>query len=78
MCSGDGDVPLYLRVADGNEALPCYVCVRVLKEYRQQWEINALFVADAALYCEENIKQMDSLRWLSRVPATWFCRKECC
>lgn len=35
-----------------------------------QWEIDALFVADAALYCEENIKQMDSLRWLSRVPAT--------
>lgn len=26
MCSGDGDIPLYLRVADGNEALPCYVC----------------------------------------------------
>lgn len=24
----------------------------------------------SALYCEENIKQMDSLRWLSRVPAT--------
>lgn len=27
-------------------------------------------MADAALYTEENIKQMDSLRWLSRVPAT--------
>lgn len=26
MCNGDGDIPLYLRVADGNEALPCYVC----------------------------------------------------
>ena len=35
-----------------------------------QWEIDALFVADAALYCKENIEQMDSLRWLSRVPAT--------
>jgi len=29
-----------------------------------------LFVADAALYSEENLQQMDSFRWLSRVPAT--------
>lgn len=27
-------------------------------------------MADAALYSEDNLKQMDSLRWLSRVPAT--------
>ena len=24
----------------------------------------------SALYCKENIEQMDSLRWLSRVPGT--------
>ncbi len=29
-----------------------------------------LFVADAALYSAENIQQIESLRWLSRVPAT--------
>jgi transposase len=69
MCSGDGDIPLYLRVADGNEADQA-IFARILKEFRQQWQIDALFVADAALYCQENIKQMDSLRWLSRVPAT--------
>lgn len=69
ICSGDGDIPLYLRVADGNEADQA-MFARLLKEFRQQWEIDALFVADAALYCKENIKQMDSLRWLSRVPAT--------
>jgi transposase len=43
---------------------------RILKEFKQQWQIDALFVADAALYSEENLQQMDSLRWLSRVPAT--------
>ncbi|WP_193200996.1 IS1634 family transposase [Nostoc sp. MG11] len=69
MCSGDGDIPLYLRVADGNEA-DCAMFAQIFKEFRQQWEIDALFVADAALYTEDNLKQMDSLRWLSRVPAT--------
>jgi len=26
ICTGDGDVPLYLRLADGNEADSCSVC----------------------------------------------------
>ncbi len=69
MCSGDGDIPLYLRVADGNEA-DSAMFAKILQEFHQQWEIDALFVADAALYSQDNIKQMDSLRWLSRVPAT--------
>ena len=75
MCSGDGDVPLYLRVADGNEAdRAMFACV-CSKSLGVQCEIDALFVADAALYCEENIKQMDSWRWLSRVPATLAAAK---
>ncbi|MBE9003228.1 IS1634 family transposase [Nostoc sp. LEGE 12447] len=74
ICSGDGDIPLYLRVADGNET-DSAAFARILKKFRQQWEIDALFVADAALYCEQNIKQMDSLRWLSRVPATLAAAK---
>ena len=49
-------------MADGNEA-DCAMFARILKEFRQQWEIDALFVADAALYNEENIEQMHSLRW---------------
>jgi len=69
MCSGDGDIPLYLRVADGNES-DSAIFAHLLQEFRQQWEIDVLFVADAALYSEENIQQMHSLRWLSRVPAT--------
>ena len=31
MCSGDGDIPLYLRVADGNEADKA-MFARILKE----------------------------------------------
>ncbi|GAB4545777.1 MAG: hypothetical protein Tsb0014_40120 [Pleurocapsa sp.] len=69
MCTGDGDVPLYLRVADGNE-LDRAVFAQLIREFNQQWDIDALFVADAALYSQENLEQMRSLRWLSRVPAT--------
>lgn len=69
MCSGDGDIPLYLRVTDGNEA-DAAMFAQLLVDFRQQWQIEALFVADAALYTEENLQQMKHLRWGSRVPAT--------
>lgn len=69
ICSGDGDVPLYLRVADGNES-DSAIFAQILQEFRASWNIDALFVADAALYSRKNLLQMKSLRWLSRVPAT--------
>lgn len=69
MCSGDGDIPLYQRVADGNEADQA-VFAQILREFKQQWQLEALFVADAALYSQENLQQLKNLRWLSRVPAT--------
>ena len=51
ICSGDGDIPLYLRVADGNEADQA-MFAQILREFRQQWNVEALFVADAALYSQ--------------------------
>lgn len=69
MCSGDGDVPLYLRVADGNEADQS-IFASLMREFQQEWNVEALFVADAALYSTDNLQQIKSLRWLSRVPAT--------
>ena len=69
MCSGDGDVPLYLRVADGNESDRA-IFASLIREFKQEWNVDALFVGDAALYSAENIQQLKSLRWLSRVPGT--------
>ncbi len=69
MCSGDGDVPLYLRVADGNESDQA-IFAQLMREFRSSVDCNALFVADAALYSEENLQSLTNLRWLSRVPAT--------
>jgi transposase len=55
ICSGDGDIPLYFRVGDGNES-DQKVFAQIIKEYKKGWQIEALFVADAALYSEENIQ----------------------
>lgn len=69
MCSGDGDIPLYFRVADGNES-DKGIFAKLIREFRENWELDTLFVADAALYGEENLQQLNDLRWLTRVPAS--------
>jgi transposase len=75
ICSGDGDVPLYLRVADGNEA-DAVGFGKVLAQYRQQWQFDGMLVADAALYTAENLQQLAGLKWISRVPLTLELAKE--
>lgn len=74
MCSGDSDIPLYLRVADGNES-DSAMFATIIADFQQQWQIDALFVADAALYTEDNLQQMKHLRWVSRVPGTLTAAK---
>ena len=69
--SGDGDVPLYLRVGNGNESDQA-VFTEVIAEFQQQWKAAQpeVYVADAALYNKENIKALGETPWISRVPAS--------
>ena len=69
--SGDGDVPLYLRVGNGNDADQA-VFTEVIAEFQQQWKAAQpeVYVADAALYSEENLEALGKTPWISRVPAT--------
>lgn len=76
MCSGDGDIPLYLRVGDGNESDKA-VFAQLLREFQAQLNFDALFVADSALYSQENLQALSGLRWLTRVPATLSQAREC-
>lgn len=69
ICSGDGDVPLFLRVASGNESDSAGFA-QIFKEFKKQLELEALMVADSALYTAPNILKMATLRWLCRVPLT--------
>ncbi len=75
MCSGDGDIPLYLRVGDGNEADKA-VFAQLIEQFQAQLSFDALFVADSALYSQENLQALSGLRWLSRVPTTLSEAKE--
>ncbi|BAY89832.1 MULTISPECIES: IS1634 family transposase [unclassified Tolypothrix] len=69
VCSGDGDIPIFLKAASGNQAdSACFGAIAV--EYLNQIKVDSLMVADCALYTEENIKLMSNIKWLSRVPLT--------
>jgi transposase len=69
MSTGESGVPLFFRVADGNEADQT-VFAELLKDFRTRLDLNALFVADSALYSAENLASLGYLRWLCRVPRT--------
>lgn len=69
ICTSDGDIPLYFRVASGNEDDKT-IFVKLLQEFRKQWTFEGLCVADAALYTAGNIQAMQQMKWLSRVPLT--------
>lgn len=67
ICSGDGDIPIFLKLASGNQSdSSCFGKIAV--EYQKQLEVNSLIVADCALYTESNLKLMSDLQWLCRVP----------
>jgi transposase len=75
VCSQDGGVPLWLKVASGNQS-DAQTFAGVITEFTSQWDLDALFVIDAAFYSEPNLQQVSSLRWLSRVPQTLTAAKD--
>lgn len=75
ICSEDGDVPLFLRVGDGNESDRA-IFPQVFQDFKKHLDLDALMVADSALYSEANLVEMATLKWLSRVPLTIKQAKE--
>ena len=75
MWTGDRDIPLYLRVAHGNEVYSAMFGT-VMADFHKQQQIDAFFVADAALYTEDNLQMIVSFRWVSRVPGSLTGAKE--
>jgi transposase len=74
VCSRDGGVPLWLRVADGNQNDTQHFA-KIMSEFAAQWQLDSMFVIDAAFYSEANLKAVSSLKWLSRVPQTLTAAK---
>jgi transposase len=62
-------MPALLELADGNQADKKRFA-QLMQEFKSQWNFEGLYVADAALYSEENILALSGLKWLTRVPLT--------
>ena len=69
MCSADGGVPLWLKVSDGNQS-DAQQFAKLMSEFAKNWQMDSVFVIDAAFYSEPNIQQVEALKWISRVPQT--------
>lgn len=65
--TGDGDIPLYLKIDSGNVGDKS-VFVERLKEFKKQWIFEGICVADRALYTADNLAAMKELQWITRVP----------
>jgi len=69
VCWGDGDIPAFIELADGNQSDKARFA-KVIEQFQEQWDFDGLYVADSALYSADNLKQLNNLRWISRVPMT--------
>ncbi len=69
ICSSDGDVPLFLKTASGNES-DRKVFAQIAVDFKEQINLDTLMVADSALYSAANIALMKDMKWLCRVPLT--------
>jgi transposase len=76
ICCGDGDIPLWLEMASGNQSDKAKFA-DILQVFQQQWSFEGLCVSDAALYSQENLHAMHGLQWLSRVPLTLTQAQRC-
>lgn len=69
VCWGDGDIPAFIELADGNQSDKARFA-GIIEQFQQQWDFEGVYVADAALYSANNLEQLGTLRWISRVPMT--------
>jgi transposase len=67
ICVGDGDIPVLMEIASGNQSDKVRFA-QLFQDLRQQWTFEGLCVADGALYSADNLMAMAGLRWLTRVP----------
>ena len=67
ICTGDGDVPMFVRIGDGNESDRA-IFAQLMKQFKQEWNLDSIYVADSALYSAENIQQLGELNWITLVP----------
>jgi transposase len=68
ICVGDGDMPVLMEIASGNQSDKTRFA-QLFQDFSKQWTFEGLCVADGALYSAD-ITAMTGLKWLTRVPLT--------
>jgi transposase len=66
--TNDHAIPLFMRAGDGNET-DVEAFGKIFVEYKKRLQLESIMVADCALYSEKNLKLMQDLKWITRVPA---------
>jgi transposase len=69
LASPDEGVPVLFDSASGNSS-DKERFAELMSRYRKLLDLDALFVADSALYSQENLQALSGLRFLTRVPVT--------
>ena len=69
VCWGDGDIPAFLELGDGNQS-DKKEFAGLLKKFKEQWQFEGLHIADFALYSSDNLQQLSGINWLCSVPKT--------
>ncbi len=69
ICGGEGGIPLFLQMADGNQDDKTKFA-HLFEEFQKQWTFEGVHIADSALYTADNLKRMEQLKWVTRVPLT--------
>jgi transposase len=75
VCWSDGDIPAFIELANGNQSDKSRFAA-LMQAFKSQWKFDGLYVADSALYSEDNLQQLTGLRWLTRVPLTLHAASE--
>lgn len=72
ICSHQSGIPLWLKALDGNAADTSHF-PHTVQAYVQQFQEGddvPIIVADTALYSANNLKELESVSWVTRVPAS--------
>ena len=75
VCWGDDGVPAMMEMVNGNQADKARFG-DLMEQFQQQWDFDGIYVADAALYSEENLKKLASMKWITRVPLSLKIAKD--
>jgi len=75
ICGGEGGIPLFLEMADGNQDDKTKFA-HLFEEFQKQWTFEGVHIADSALYTADNLKRMKQLKWVTRVPLTVSSAKQ--